>query len=141
MVDLSQLLAELPVRVVSSLVTAAIIGGGALLIPPIRRLILFKRHEFSFLGLPAGSTWDVQWENLRVTIAAKAIHNDYLDGVSVKTNDRNPAKLFEKLVVSEELHVIAGPPRWLLKLGSIVRTRANDAREYAVNVIIFRRRF
>ena len=139
--EITKVFAELPFKVVSALLTAALLGAIGFASATFRRAVLFKRHDFALTGGPSSRVWDIQWENLRVTLDASAIHNDHLEKVTIKTNDTNPGTTFATLGVGEQFHPIAGPPPWFFKLGSIVRSRADGSREYLVNVSVLRRRF
>jgi hypothetical protein len=84
--------------------------------------------------------WDVQWEDLRVTIAAQAVHNDHVEGLTLKTQDKNPGDALGDVTPSDKLLAASGPPKWFLKLSTIVRAMTGAARTYTLYIVVFRSR-
>lgn len=144
MVDLlSTTIAALPGKVVSSLLTAIAIGLLAFFSRSVQRVFLYKRHSFELPNLAGGSAseWDIQWEDLRVTLAVKQVHNTHVEELIVKTQDVSPGQKLGDVNPGESYHELAGPPKWYLKLASIVRTKAGGSRAYSVNICILRPRW
>src|SRR5262245_33431426 len=114
MLGIEKLLADLPLQVASALATAALLAGASLFSGAVRRIVFYKRHNFSLSGPRSGADWDIQWDNLRVTIAAETVHNDHLEKVNIRTNNRSPGVDHARLEVSSSLIAVSGPPNWFL---------------------------
>ena len=108
-------------KAVAPAISAAIL---ALLTPRIRNWFLYDRTEFDFdyedgEGSP---TWDIQWEDLRLTIEAGEIHNDRIDKVRFLLNKLEPGEGPFDIQVSNQFHdYFRG--RFQIKLHSVVRTK------------------
>jgi hypothetical protein len=129
--------------IVTSLLTALVLFLLGLLSKSIRYALLYKRHEFEFEYDSdfRGCEYDVQWENLRLTFQVGSAHNDHLEKVTIKRNDVNPGKTFDKIEVKNKFDEI---PEWNLhfKLVSIVRTKPQTGlKEYQIYLVIRRRRW
>ena len=130
-------------KVITSLLTALVLFLLGLLSKSIRHAVLYKRHEFEFEYDSdfRGCEYDVQWEELRLTFQVRSVHNDYLENVTIKRNDVNPGKTYDKLPVSNKFNEI---PEWNLhfKLLSVVRTKPQTGlKEYQIYIVIRRRRW
>lgn len=141
--ELLKVFNEAPFKVLSTLLTAALLAALAFLSKTVRRAVFYKRHDFElkYSSASSGCEWDIQWENLRVTLQVASVHNDYLEGLTVKTNDVSPGTNFPNLKVAEAYVEIEGRPRWLLKLASIVRAKANGTRDYVIHINVLRPRW
>jgi hypothetical protein len=130
-------------EVLISVLTALVIFLFSLISKSIRYFLFYKRHEFEFEYDSdfRGCEYDVQWEDLRLTFRIGAAHNDYLENVTVKKNDVNPGKAYEKLPVSNRFNEI---PEWKLqfKVLSIIRTKPQTGvKEFQIYIVIRRRRW
>ncbi|MDQ2770483.1 MAG: hypothetical protein M3Y54_08290 [Bacteroidota bacterium] len=138
----NEIIQQLPSKIGVSLLTTLIVFLLTLLSKQIRQFLFYKRHEFEFQYDSdfRGCEYDVQWEELRLTVEVGEVHNDYLSNVIVKRNAVNPGKTYEKLEVSNKFIQI---PEWSLyfKLNSIVRTKPQSGvNEYQIYFVLKRRR-
>jgi hypothetical protein len=141
--DLSSVLADLPGRVILSLLTAAIVASLSLLSRSFRQIVFYKRHEFELDYDRAWKTctWDIQWEGFRVTIEVAGVRRAFIKSVLIKVNGTDPGRQFDELEVSDTFHHI---DRWPLsfKLYSIVREKhADDTKRYRLLWVLRRRRW
>ena len=142
MEDLVKILRELPIRIVASVITGAVVAGVAMLSKTFRQALLYKRHEFvleydsDFLGCE----WDIQWEGLRLTFNVGNVHNEHLERVVVKRNEANPGEPFDVINVGQNYEIKGRPPIHF-RVDSIIRTRPEaGVREYKIFLTIRRPR-
>ena len=127
-------------NVASGVLTAAIVGGGAFLLRPIREFLRYKSHEY-YLWHDSNDTrcvWDIQWEGERLTIDAEGVHNDFLETVELSRNGVSHHQI-AKWEVRDEF---VAPDRWpvQIKLDAIVRKKTGSNRVYNVHFVVRRRR-
>ena len=129
------------IKAVAPAVIAAIL---ALLSPRIRNWFFYDRTEFDFdykddEGSP---TWDIQWEDLRLTIQADKVHNDYLEKVRFLVNSKEPGEgPFDVPVSNQFRSYFRG--RFQIKLHSVIRTKIRTGvsrNRYRLRWVIRRRR-
>lgn len=129
-------------NVLSAVLSALIIGGGTLLIEPIRTFFRYRSHEYYLIHNSNDSrcTWDVQWEGERLTIDAANVHNDHLEGVVLRRNDAARGYDVGKWEVSDKY---VSPERWpiQIKLAAIIRKKTGNERIYNVHFVIRRKRW
>lgn len=117
--DLLKVFAEAPSKAIRALLTTAILAL-AFLSKRVRQAVFYKRHDFELPSSSASSgvEWDIQWENLRVTLDVAKVHNDHLEGLKVKTNDVNPGITLSTMKVGEAYVQVPGPRGGSLRLAA-----------------------
>lgn len=134
---------QIATNIIASVSTVGIVAALALALKPLRKVILYRTHEY-VLGHRSTSercVWDIQWERERLTIETKDVHNNYLESVTIRYLDEAPGVTFDHLNVSSDN--LQTPKNWpiQIQLSSIVRTKSDEDREYQVHFIISRRRW
>jgi hypothetical protein len=123
-------------------VVAAII---ALLTPRIRGWFLYNRSEFNFdyNSAEGPPTWDIQWEDLRLTIEVKSVHNDHVKGARFVLNSKQPGQDVGDIAVSNKFQELFDG-RFQIKLHSIIRTKiklgTSGVSRYRLRWVALRRR-
>ncbi len=134
---------QVGVGIVTSLIVGAIIAVFGYAVPPIRYWMFCKTIQYR-LECPesaGGRTWDIQWEDLRLTIEVAKPHNDYLEGVTLKLNKQSPGHQIDHMNVSRQFVM---PERWRLhvKLASIIREKSpNDSYNFVIHFVVRRPRW
>ena len=124
-----------------ALVTAVI----ALLSPRIRTWFLYDRSEFDFdYDESEGSpTWDIQWEDLRLTIKVDKVHNEHVTGARFLLNSKEPGETVGVIEVSNKFKKLFDG-RFEIKLHSIIRAKmksaSSDTTRYRLRWVTRRRR-
>ena len=129
-------------KAVAPAIVAAIV---AFLSPRIRTWFVYDRSEFDFdydatEGQP---TWDIQWEDLRLTIKVQEVHNDYVSGARFLMNSQEPGEDVGTIKVSNKFRELFDG-RFAIKLHSIIRAKmkstSSNVTRYRLRWVTRRRR-
>lgn len=106
--------------------------------------LLFYRvrvYELRYHKGDGECNWDIQWEDLRLTVIASEVHNDFLEKVSVSWNYQPPTQLGDVRVCRDFKKVGDWPLQ--VRVNTILRARcpAIDKTEYSVFLHIRRKRW
>ena len=105
----------------------------ALLFESIRATLFYKRTEYDLMHYtwrvlstdPGESqTWEIQWEDHRLTLSVARVENHRLEGVIFTRNNANEEK-FEALTTSDSFKPLFEKELYF-KLHSIIYTRSCD---------------
>jgi hypothetical protein len=121
-------------------ITLALVG---LLSAPIRAFLFYRttEYDFDYDTQQGAATWDIQWENFRLTMRVAEVHNDHLAQVTFLKNRVEPGETIAVLKVSEKFHELFGGDIQI-KLNSVIRVRSEPAgapRRYSLRFVLRRR--
>jgi hypothetical protein len=128
-------------KVVASAITVGLLG---LLSRPVRGLLFFRRteYDFDYDAQDGAATWDIQWEDFRLTIKVEDVHNDHLDKVTFLKNKVKPGEQLDVLKVSDKFHKLFDGDIEL-KLNSVIRVKSKSStapKRYILRFVLRRRR-
>lgn len=121
-------------------ITLALLG---LFSGPVRAFLFFRRteYDFDYDAQQGAATWDIQWEDFRLTIKVDEVHNDHLERVKFLKNKIEPGESFDVVKVSNKYHhLFDGDIQ--LKLNSVIRVVSKSPtapKRYILRFVLRRR--
>jgi hypothetical protein len=135
---------EIIVGIITGLAGTLIIGLLGLLINPIRNALLYKRieHDLEYVDNSGSCEWDIQWEDLRLTIKVSDVHNNYLENVVFTRNEHEHSNLIPSFPVKKTFQPFFSPKPIFIKLVSILRTKPKaGTTRYIIYFVLRKRRW
>jgi hypothetical protein len=140
-------IASVGIEVLKGVIPVVAAAALAFVAEPVRTALLYRRieYDFEYESGQGTTSWDIQWEDFRLTIDVEGVHNDYIEVVTFKKNHESPGDAAKPMKPSSEFRELFHKQIYV-KLTQIVRTTTRQseldkrAASYILHFVLRRRK-